>query len=77
MEFAKENSLDPLWIGMVWTFASGGKLFVYQTAVLVVGYSYGFFRHTDLIKMGLAITVVEFFNVIITTAIWWPIIGIG
>jgi len=77
MEFAKANELDPLWIGLVWTFAAGGKLFVYQTAVLVVGYSYGYFRHTDLIKLGAAITVVEFFNVIVTTMFWWPLIGLS
>jgi anion transporter len=76
MEFSVANGLDPLWIGLVWTFAAGGKIFVYQTAVLVVGYSYGFFRHTDLIKMGIAITLIEFVNVILVATIWWPIIGI-
>ena len=45
---------------MVWTFAAGGKLFVYQSSVLVVGYSYGYFRHTDMIKIGIFITLVEF-----------------
>jgi len=77
MEFARANALDPLWIGLVWTFAAGGKIFVYQTAVLVVGYSYGYFRHTDLIKMGIAITLIEFVNVIIVATLWWPLIGIG
>jgi hypothetical protein len=28
---------------MIWTFASGGKIFIYQSPVLVVGYSYGRF----------------------------------
>jgi anion transporter len=77
MEFARANALDPLWIGLVWSFAAGGKIFVYQTAVLVVGYSYGYFRHVDLIKMGIAITLVEFVNVILVAALWWPVIGIG
>jgi sodium-dependent dicarboxylate transporter 2/3/5 len=77
MEFARANALDPLWIGLVWSFAAGGKIFVYQTAVLVVGYSYGYFRHVDLIKMGIAITLVEFINVILVAMLWWPIIGIG
>jgi len=76
MEFSVANGLDPLWIGLVWTFAAGGKIFVYQTAVLVVGYSYGYFRHVDLIKMGIAITLVEFVNVIIVAGLWWPIIGV-
>lgn len=77
MEFAKEHELNPLWIGLVWTFAAGGKIFVYQTAVLVIGYSFGYFKHTDLIKMGLAITLVEFVNVILIATIWWPMIGIA
>jgi anion transporter len=76
MEIANTHGLNPLWVGLVWTFAAGGKLFVYQSAVLVVGYSYGYFRHTDLIKMGLALTIVEFFGVLLTTTFWWPIIGI-
>lgn len=76
MEFSLANDLNPLWIGLVWSFASGGKIFVYQTAVLVVGYSYGYFKHTDLIKIGFAITLVEFINVILVALIWWPIIGI-
>jgi len=45
--------------------------------VLVVGYSYGYFRHVDLIKMGIAITLVEFVNVILVATLWWPLIGIG
>jgi hypothetical protein len=40
MEFAKTHGLDPLCGGMVWTFAAGGKLFAYQSAPLIVGYSY-------------------------------------
>jgi di/tricarboxylate transporter len=69
--------LNPLWIGMLWTFAAGGKLFVYQSSVLVVGYSYGFFRHSDMIKIGIALTLVEFVLVVLTVALWWPIVGIA
>ena len=56
MQFAKTHHLDPLWIGMIWSSA-GGKLFAYQSAPLVVGYSYGYFRHMDLIKIGAVLTV--------------------
>ena len=44
MIFAKSHGLDPLGVGVIWTFASGGKIFAYQSAVFVVGYSYGFFE---------------------------------
>jgi sodium-dependent dicarboxylate transporter 2/3/5 len=75
MEFAKSHGLDALWIGMVWSFSAGGKLFAYQSAPLVIGYSYGYFRHTDLIKIGAMLTVVEFVGLATSTAIWWPIFG--
>ena len=56
MNYAKTAGLDPLAIGMVWTFSAGGKIFLYQSAVLVVGYSYGYFTARDLFKVGAALT---------------------
>src|SRR5262245_16791101 len=44
MNFAKSQGLNPLPLGMVWTFAACGKIFAYQSAVMVVGYSYGYFE---------------------------------
>jgi len=76
MNVANTHGFNPLWIGMVWTFAAGGKLFVYQSSVLVVGYSYGYFRHTDMIKIGIFITLVEFVLLVLTVALWWPLLGI-
>ncbi len=75
MQFSKDNALDPLWIGMVWTFAAGGKLFAYQSAPLIVGYSYGYFKHTDMLKLGALITVVEFVALSVSAAIYWPLLG--
>ena len=31
MEFAKSHDINPLLLGMIWTFAAGGKLFAYQS----------------------------------------------
>jgi len=76
MQFAKSHALDPLWIGMVWGFSAGGKLFAYQSAPLVVGYSYGYFRHTDLIKIGAFLTVVEFVGLALSAAFYWPFLPI-
>jgi anion transporter len=76
MEFAKTNHLDPLWIGMIWAFSAGGKLFAYQSAPLVVGYSYGYFRHTDLIKIGAVLTIVEFVGLALCVAFYWPFLGL-
>jgi sodium-dependent dicarboxylate transporter 2/3/5 len=75
MEYSKTHMLDPLWVGMVWSFSAGGKLFAYQSAPLVVGYSYGYFRHTDLIKLGGLITILEFFALAFCVAFWWPLFG--
>jgi sodium-dependent dicarboxylate transporter 2/3/5 len=33
MNFAVKNHLNPLALGMVWSFATGGKLFIYQSLV--------------------------------------------
>ena len=76
MEYAKAHGLDVLWVGMIWGFSAGGKLFAYQSAPLVVGYSYGYFRHTDLIKIGAFLTVVEFAGLAISAAIYWPLLHI-
>jgi solute carrier family 13 (sodium-dependent dicarboxylate transporter), member 2/3/5 len=75
MQFAKEHGLDALWIGMVWTFAAGGKLFAYQSAPLIVGYAYGYFRHIDMLKLGALLTLVEFLALGVSAAFYWPLLG--
>ena len=76
MHFAREQGHDPLALGMIWTFGAGGKLFVYQTAVLVVGYSYGCFTAGDMLKVGAALTVVESLILLFLVPLYWPLIGI-
>ena len=39
---------------MIWTFGAGPKIFIYESAVLVVGYSYGYFTNKDMLKVGAA-----------------------
>jgi sodium-dependent dicarboxylate transporter 2/3/5 len=76
MQFAKLHHLDPLSVGMIWTFAIGGKIFVYQAAVLIVGYSYGFFGSWDLFRIGLSLTVVQAVILAILVPLYWPLIGL-
>lgn len=76
MNYAKTTGLDPLALGMVWTFSAGGKIFLYQSAVLVVGYSYGYFTLRDLFKVGLALTIVEWLILMLLVPLYWPLIGI-
>jgi di/tricarboxylate transporter len=76
MQFARAEGLDPLALGMIWTFGAGGKLFIYQTAVLVVGYSYGCFTARDMLKIGAALTIVESLILFFLVPLYWPLIGI-
>lgn len=76
MNFAKAHHLDPLALGMVWTFAAGGKIFIYQNAVLIVGYSYGAFRSRDLLKIGFWLTVIESLILLLIVPVYWPLLGI-
>lgn len=76
MQFAKAHGLNPLQLGMIWTFAAGGKLFVYQSGVLIVGYSYGYFAARDLVVIGALLTIVEFAIVLVLVPLYWPLIGL-
>jgi sodium-dependent dicarboxylate transporter 2/3/5 len=76
MELAKSSGFNPLQLGLIWTFAAGGKLFAYQSGVLIVGYSYGYFEARDLIRMGAWLTVIEFVVLVLLVPLWWPLIGI-
>ena len=76
MEYAKTHGLNPLQLGMIWTFAAGGKLFVYQSGVLIVGYSYGYFAARDLLLIGALLTVVEFVVLLLLVPFYWPLIGL-
>jgi di/tricarboxylate transporter len=76
MNYAKTHGLDPLVLGMIWTFGAGAKIFIYQSAVLVVGYSYGYFTTKDMFKVGLLLTIVEFFVLLLLAPLWWPLIGL-
>jgi di/tricarboxylate transporter len=74
--YAKAHGLDALQLSLIWTFAASGKLFAYQSAVLVVGYSYGYFEARDLVKLGAWLTLVEFIILMLVVPFYWPLIGI-
>ncbi len=77
LDFAAQRGLDPLATGMIWTFAAGGKIFVYQSAVIIVGYSYGCFEAKDMLKVGFVLTAVESLILLFLVPFYWPLIGIG
>ena len=76
MEFALNNGLNPLAIGMLWTFAVGAKLFIYQSLVLIAGYSFGCFRARDVFRLGAFYLIAENLMLLILVLFYWPLIGI-
>ena len=76
MDYAHQRHLDPLALGMVWTFGAGAKLFVYQSAPMVVGYSYGCFDARDMLIMGACLTIVESLILLLLVPFYWPLIGV-
>jgi len=76
MQFASTHGLSALKLGMLWVFASGGKIFVYQSGVLVIGYAYGYFRAKDILRLGLIMNLVDSLLLLVIVPIYWPLIGI-
>jgi solute carrier family 13 (sodium-dependent dicarboxylate transporter), member 2/3/5 len=76
MNFAKMAGIHPLPLGLVWAFAAGGKIFVYQSGVMVTGYSYGYFEAKDLLRVGFCLTLVESLVLLVLLPFYWPLIGI-
>ena len=76
MQFAATHGLNPLKLGMLWVFSSGGKIFVYQSGVLVLGYAYGYFRAKDILRLGLIMSLVDSVLLLLVVPLYWPLIGI-
>jgi di/tricarboxylate transporter len=76
MTYAKQHGIDPLTLGMIWTFGAGPKLFMYESAVLVVGYSYGYFDNKDLLKIGAILSIVTALILLLLVPLYWPLIGL-
>jgi sodium-dependent dicarboxylate transporter 2/3/5 len=76
MTYAREHGINPLALGMIWTFGAGPKIFMYESAVLVVGYSYGYFSNQDMIKVGAVLSIVTALILLLLVPFYWPLIGI-
>ena len=76
MNFATSNGIAALPLGLIWAFAAGGKIFVYQSGVMVTGYSYGYFEARDMFRVGLCLTVLESLLLLLVVPFYWPLIGI-
>ena len=76
MNFASSTGLPALPLGLVWAFAAGGKIFVYQSGVMVTGYSYGYFDARDMFRVGMCLTILESLMLLLIVPFYWPLIGI-
>jgi len=76
MAYAAAHHLNALALGMVWTFSSGGTIFAYQNAVLIVGYSYGCFGAKDLLRLGACLSILNSLLLLVVVPFYWPLIGI-
>jgi sodium-dependent dicarboxylate transporter 2/3/5 len=76
MNYASAHGLSTLELGMIWVFASGGKIFVYQSGVLIIGYAYGYFRSKDILRLGLIMSAVDSLLLLLVVPFYWPLIGI-
>jgi sodium-dependent dicarboxylate transporter 2/3/5 len=76
LAFASSNGFNPLALGMLWTFAVGGQLFIYQSLVLIAGYSFGCFNARDVLKLGAFFVIAESLMLLILVPVYWPLIGI-
>jgi solute carrier family 13 (sodium-dependent dicarboxylate transporter), member 2/3/5 len=76
MQFAATHGLNALKLGMIWVVSSGGKIFVYQSGVLIIGYAYGYFRSKDILRLGLLMSAVDSLLLLVFVPFYWPLIGI-
>lgn len=76
MNFVRDHHYNPAAAGMIWTLALTGKLFVYQSGVTIVAYSFGYFRARDFLKAGLCIACIEFLVLLLLVNWYWPLIGL-
>jgi anion transporter len=76
LQLAQDQGYNPVAVGLMWSFAGGGKLFVYQNSILILGYSYGYFQGRDLLKVGGVLTLVEGLFLMLLVPLYWPLIGV-
>ena len=77
LSYAQSHGLNPIAVAMVWAFASGGKLFMYQSSVLIQGFAYGYFDSRDMFKVGLVLTIIEGIILFLLVPLYWPLIGLS
>lgn len=76
MNLALAQGWSPLSVGLTWMLALTSKFFVYQSSVSIAGFSFGYFRPRDFLKVGLCVAICEFAVLVLLVAWYWPLIGL-
>jgi di/tricarboxylate transporter len=76
MNLALTHGWSPVATGLTWMLALTTKLFVYQSAVSIAGFSFGYFRPKDFFKVGISLVAVEFGILFLLVLAYWPLIGL-
>lgn len=76
VHIAQAQGYNPAVLGLIWTFAGGSDLFVYQSGALLVGFSYGVFSAKELFKVALTVTVIKGLLLMFFVPLYWPLIGL-
>lgn len=75
--FGAAHGLNAVPLALLWTIGGGGGLFVYQSGVYVLGYSYGCFDAKDFLKVGLLLTLVQALALTLLVPYYWPAIELN
>lgn len=76
MKFAADTGLNPLPMGLIWSMATGGKLFIYQSLVLIAGYTFNSYGAKDIAKIGAFFLFFQFIMLLLIVNFYWPLLGI-
>jgi len=77
MNYAVANNLDPLAVGLIWSFSAAGKFFIYQSLVLIAGYTFGCYNGRDVFRISAFFLVIDWILLLLIVPLYWPLIGIG
>jgi solute carrier family 13 (sodium-dependent dicarboxylate transporter), member 2/3/5 len=76
MRFAADTQLSPLQMGLIWSMATGGKLFIYQSLVLIAGYTFNSYGAKEIAKIGGFFLFFQFVMLLLIVNFYWPLVGI-
>jgi len=77
LSVCKDLPYNPAAVGLIWQYATGGTLFAYQSSILVMGYSYGYFDSHDLLKYGAVLAVIQGLILMLIVPLYWPLVGLA